>query len=281
MTLRRAIVLPVMIVGFVGASHAATTHTVRRGQTLFSIARAYGISVQRLAEANRITDPSRVAAGQRLVIPQTKGTAPRTGRRPPQPARPPAPVERVPASLSPEVAAVFRTLRWPVDGTVISKFSAPRRGQRRHKGLDIKSPEGAEVKAAADGVVFLAKDHHGGYGRLVVLDHGNGITTWYGHNSRNLVEPGQKVSAGDVIARVGRTGNASCDHLHFELRVEGDALDPARHLPDPETARVATAALREVADAPARSDPAVQPQAPPAARRALYPPEPGKGPPPE
>jgi lipoprotein NlpD len=281
MTLRRAIVSFVVLFALVGASRAPTTHTVRRGQTLFSIARAYGVTVQRLAEANHITDPSRVAAGQRLVIPQTKGTDGRSGEKPPARARrPPAAVQRVPSSFSPEVHAVFRSLQWPVDGPVISKFAAPRRGQRRHKGLDIKSPEGAPVKAVADGLVVLAKDRHGAYGRLVVIDHGSGITSYYAHNSKNLVEMGQRVSTGDVIALVGRTGNASCDHLHFELRVEGAALDPGRHLPDPATAaRVTTAALTPAAEPAAR--PGAGSETWPAADRRLYPPDPGKGPPPE
>lgn len=326
MTLRRAIVSLTLFFLFVGAPRADTTHTVRRGQTLFSIARTYGVTVQRLAAANKITDPSRVTTGQRLIIPQPKGIDRPSGAKgsdrppgtrgsdrpsstkgidrpagakrsdrppganqpdrpsgskgadrpsgrnaPPQP-RPSAVRKPVPARLSPAVTELFSSLQWPVEGPVISTFAAPRRGPRQHKGIDIKSPEGAPVKAVADGVVTLAQDHHGLYGRLIVLNHGAGVTSYYGHNSRNLVEEGQRVSAGEVIALVGRSGNASTEHLHFELRVEGAALDPAKLLPDPSSSRVTTAVL------PA---PPPRPVARPATGRKRYPPEPGKGPPPE
>jgi murein DD-endopeptidase MepM/ murein hydrolase activator NlpD len=313
MTPRRVAVGLVMFVLFCGSAHAATTHTVRRGQTLFSIARSYGLSVQTLARANKIGDTSQITVGQRLVIPKTQragssrsdaepATSSRSGSgttgpvaAPPSsrsgsgkagagPAvpgrptgrgaarRPVAPVKRPPAVVPAEVRSFSESMRWPVDGPIISPFAAPRRGGHRwHKGIDIKSPEGAPIRAVADGVVAVSADHHGAFGRLVTIDHGEGITTYYGHNSRNLVEAGQKVSAGDVIALVGRTGNASCDHLHFELRKDGEAVDPAKLLPD-----LRTAGVEQPGPEMAR-----EPEARPAVTRVRYPSERGKGPPPE
>src|SRR5262249_61693566 len=120
-------------------------------------------------------------------------------------------------------------LVWPVDGPVLSGFDRPRRGHR-HRGIDIGSAEGTPIHAAAAGVVTLATDHFGNYGRLVVIEHEDGLVSYYGHNMRNLVETGQRIEADEVIALVGHTGNASCSHVHFELRFKGEPVDPATAL---------------------------------------------------
>jgi murein DD-endopeptidase MepM/ murein hydrolase activator NlpD len=176
-------------------------HVVRRGQTLFAIARAYGVSVDRLARVNGIADPSRILAGARLTIPE------------PKPRRQAA-------------------LPWPVEGAVISRFASPR-GGRLHEGIDIKSPGGTPIRAVADGVVSISSESYGAYGRLVAIEHGRGLTSRYGHNLKNLVSEGQRVSAGEVIALVGRSGNASTDHLHFELHRKGTPIDPQPALAPP------------------------------------------------
>lgn len=118
-------------------------------------------------------------------------------------------------------------LIWPVNGAVVSGFGM--RWGRMHEGLDIAASSGTPIRAAAAGTVIYA-GWLGGYGNLVVVDHGNGLATAYAHASAILVSVGQRVSQGDTIALVGSTGNSSGPHLHFEVRVNGAAVDPLGYL---------------------------------------------------
>lgn len=115
---------------------------------------------------------------------------------------------------------------YPLPGAkVISPYG--RRGGRSHTGVDLKTKSDDNIRAAFDGeVVFSAK--YAGYGNLVRILHGNGLETYYSHNSKNLVKVGDRVKAGDVIALTGRTGRATTEHLHFETRINGRAYDPSR-----------------------------------------------------
>ena len=105
-------------------------------------------------------------------------------------------------------------------GKVISPFG----GARRHAGTDLKSHPNDTIRAAFAGEVILSASHFG-YGNLVVMRHANGLETAYSHNSRNLVQVGQWMQAGEPLALVGRTGRATTEHLHFETRVKGKAFD--------------------------------------------------------
>lgn len=116
----------------------------------------------------------------------------------------------------------------PVSGTVSSGYG--NRSGGRHAGIDILAPAGTAVVAASRGIAEYAGDGKRGYGRAVVLDHGEGITTLYGHLATIRVQSGETVPAGAVIGTVGRSGNASTFHLHFELRVDGEAVDPVPYL---------------------------------------------------
>lgn len=117
----------------------------------------------------------------------------------------------------------------PISGTVTSRFGA--RWGRSHKGLDIGAPKGTPIKAAAAGTVTVsAYGYNGGYGNYVIISHGNGIQTVYGHCSSLSATVGQKVSQGQVIAAVGNTGNSFGNHLHLEIRVNGVAQNPQNYL---------------------------------------------------
>jgi murein DD-endopeptidase MepM/ murein hydrolase activator NlpD len=116
---------------------------------------------------------------------------------------------------------------WPVNGTVVSGFGW--RGSRMHEGIDITASSGTPIWAAAAGTVIWAS-WRGGYGNCVVVDHGNGLATLYAHASSILVGVGQSVSQGETVALVGSTGNSSGPHLHFEVRVNGTAVDPLGYL---------------------------------------------------
>ena len=115
-------------------------------------------------------------------------------------------------------------LRWPVQGKVTSRFG-PRGFSHLHRGVDIKAPKGKPIHAAAGGTVAFS-GRQSSYGRVIKIDHPNGLRTIYAHNSINLVRTGQRVKAGAVIAAVGQTGRATGNHLHFEVRRRGVARDP-------------------------------------------------------
>jgi murein DD-endopeptidase MepM/ murein hydrolase activator NlpD len=117
---------------------------------------------------------------------------------------------------------------WPLVGTVSSPFGD--RAGGRHEGVDILAPPGTEVHAAEAGTTVYAGGGMRGYGNTVVLDHGDGVTTLYGHLRAVRVKSADVVPEGAVIGTVGRTGNATAFHLHFELRVDGEAVDPLAYL---------------------------------------------------
>ncbi len=118
-------------------------------------------------------------------------------------------------------------LVWPVGGPITSGFG-PRWG-RMHEGIDIAGASGTPIAASASGTVILA-GWSGGYGNLVVIDHGNGLSTAYAHNSSLSVSVGQSVSQGQVIAGMGTTGHSTGVHTHFEVRVNGAAVNPLGYL---------------------------------------------------
>ncbi len=117
---------------------------------------------------------------------------------------------------------------WPASGSVTSGFGY--RWGRLHAGLDIANGVGTSIRAAKGGRVILA-GWNGGYGNCIVIDHGGGLTTLYGHMSRLAAGEGETVKQGEQIGAMGSTGNSTGSHLHFETRVNGDPRDPSRYLP--------------------------------------------------
>lgn len=139
-----------------------------------------------------------------------------------------AQVKKATANTSGTVVNLGMNLIKPVSGTISSRYGT--RWGSTHKGLDIAAPYGTAVKAAAAGTVTQAGWNSGGYGYLVVISHGNGVETYYGHCSSIDVKKGQQVSQGQVISRVGSTGNSTGNHLHFEIRVKGVAQNPQNYV---------------------------------------------------
>lgn len=124
---------------------------------------------------------------------------------------------------------------WPLNGTVSSGFgwrNDPFTGERRfHYGTDIAAPKGSPIRAVLPGKVTFSGVEKG-YGNVIILDHGRGLTSLYAHNSRNLVTVGTEVKEGAVIAEVGSTGSSTGPHLHFEVRRHEKAFDPIAFLPE-------------------------------------------------
>jgi lipoprotein NlpD len=196
-------------------------HTVRPGENLFRIGKAYDIGHEELARVNRIKDAGHILVGQRIWIPG----APRQ-----VPVGVITPGESVTGgSVAPEEASTeFERFLWPVNGTINSGFGP--RGSSFHDGLDIAAPEGTPIRAIEAGEVIYS-DQLRGYGNMVILRHAGGIVSVYAHNEANLVREGQMVGRGEVVARVGSTGRVTGPHLHFEIRKNNAAQDPLLYLP--------------------------------------------------
>lgn len=145
--------------------------------------------------------------------------------------------EKINNDLSAKVEEKSRTVNGvhlacvPVRGTITSRFGAKESIRDHvHQGIDISASNGTTIKAAADGTIQSAGWNDGGYGNLVIINHGNGIQTYYGHCSKIYVSSGQKIKAGEAIAAVGSTGNSTGNHLHFELRQNGRQLNPQKYV---------------------------------------------------
>lgn len=126
---------------------------------------------------------------------------------------------------------------WPASGYLTSHFGirlSPFSGvEESHKGMDIAAPAGTPIRATADGIVQLA-GWAGGYGKVVVLDHGYGYSTRYGHNRQVMVKRGDRVKRGQIIALMGQTGSATGPHCHYEVWHRGRAVNPKRFMGEPD-----------------------------------------------
>jgi murein DD-endopeptidase MepM/ murein hydrolase activator NlpD len=217
-------------------------HVVRRGESLSRIAARHHIARQSIITANHLTSPGALRVGQRLQIPGCKAAAPqRVARRESGVVPPPIRLDdesllarvgprRIPTRLFvavPDFNGDGVQFQWPIDGPIASGFG--RRAGGWHAGVDIKAEMGAQIRAAAAGTVLVSGTERF-YGRMIKLEHAGGFTTTYAHNLENLVEVGDTVEAGAVIGTVGRSGHASASHLHFEIRREGIAYNPAHLL---------------------------------------------------
>lgn len=194
-------------------------YTVAAGDTVDAISRRFGVPQDDIVELNGLVDPDRLEVGQRLFLYGVEEVVRRLPRKDTPGGKP--------ARSRPEDAPA---IAWPMETGVVSSGYGERWG-RPHKGIDIAAPEGRPVLAAAAGEVVHADNSAGGYGNLVILKHSGGWMTVYGHNSRILVDEGETVRQGAAIAEVGSTGRSTGPHLHFEIRVDGEAVDPLIHLP--------------------------------------------------
>ncbi len=211
--------------------HGATV-VVRGGDTVYRLATRNGISPLDLAMWNGIAPPYTIYPGQRLrLYPSAQGA-----RRPPparpvagatQPSAPVRPTQSPPRPTPPPPATSHIAWRWPADGQVVTRFVA---GEPTRQGIDIAGSAGQPVRAAGDGVVVYSGAGLVGYGELVIIKHDEQWLSAYGHNRTRLVNEGARVSAGQQIAEMGRSG-AARDMLHFEIRYHGKPVDPLTYLP--------------------------------------------------
>jgi murein DD-endopeptidase MepM/ murein hydrolase activator NlpD len=187
-------------------SVAASYHKVVKGQTLWRIARLYGMDVDELASFNSIQDSSKLEVGQQLIIP--------SGRK----------IQAVLPDSSDE------DFSWPVRGRVVSGFN-----QMAHnavnKGINIEPGRSPDVLASRSGVVAFFNEDFLDLGRTIILEHPEGFWTVYGRNQEVYVKPGDVVSKGMAIAKVGRAGRDKNVYLHFEIRKGSKSENPLFYLP--------------------------------------------------
>lgn len=190
-------------------------HTVKRRETLWRIAKTYGVNLQTLAEINNIDDPAQIKVGQKLFIPGA--TKIKT-----------IIVDLEDTSSLPPIMKKKDFFSWPVQGKVVSQFGV--HDGLRHEGIDIAAPLGTPIKAAREGVVVYEGSLKG-YGNLLILRHENDFKTVYAYNHVNLVSVGRKVQRGEAIAKVGNTGRYPDSRLHFQIRDKDEARNPIFFLP--------------------------------------------------
>jgi murein DD-endopeptidase MepM/ murein hydrolase activator NlpD len=202
-----------------------TSHTLRPGENLYRISRYYGVDLHKVIRANRIRDVTNLSVGQTIFIPGAT-------RKQPGHALVPGPGEPVPKTRGGRDLASREAdlhFAWPVSGKLSSGFGW--RSGRRHEGIDIRAKRGTPVHVAEAGRVIYS-GRLGDYGNVVIVKHAGRYSTVYAHNHKNRVRKGAFVEKGEVIAEVGRTGNATGSHLHFEVRRDRIADDPLRYLPE-------------------------------------------------
>ena len=235
------------------ATKASGTYSVQSGDTLYRVARKHGVSVAQLRSRNNLQKDS-LRIGQKLSIPNGGQTvvaktvakkktdsfvtgsvaSKNDGKKRLKPIYS-APSEKstIANRAKEKVETVAKTntgsFRWPAHGRVISKF-----GQRSstgvNDGIDISMPIGTPIKASENGTVIYSGSELEDFGKLILLSHDGGWVTAYAHASTTLVRRGDKVRRGQVIAKSGRTGNATRPKLHFEIRKNSRPINPLSHL---------------------------------------------------
>ncbi len=203
----------------------AWSYTVRAGDSFSVIARRMGVSVEALAAANRMQPPYILRQGQVLKRPDRAALPRRT-----LPAPAPVPVRREPSPPSTKREAGAPRLVWPTSGAVTVKFGVPVKGLPNN-GIDLAAFAGMTVHAAAAGKVLFAGTEPERFGQLILIAHEGGWVTAYAYLGQVTVKEGQTVKARQIIARIGKSGEAKRPGLHFELRKGTAPRNPALYLP--------------------------------------------------
>ncbi|MFH1777197.1 MAG: LysM peptidoglycan-binding domain-containing M23 family metallopeptidase [Candidatus Omnitrophota bacterium] len=185
-------------------------HTIETGQTLWRISQAYNIPLAEIIRANNITDVTQIKTGANIFIPGKDETL------------------KIEPYKREKMRDKFEAFIWPVKGRITSFYG--RRGRRRHYGIDIAVPIGKNISASRSGKITRA-GRWGTYGKIVEIDHGDGYTTRYAHNSKILVKRGQWIKQGQVIAKSGSSGKSTGPHLHYEIRYNNKPENPVYFLP--------------------------------------------------
>lgn len=199
-------------------------YKIQNGETLWDLTMLNKVDFNKVVEINKLESPEKLKLGQKIIMPDVEKVKP---------------VASNTSTSDKKIVASNKTLSrggsiptigssLPVSGKISSTYG-PRWG-RQHAGLDIAAPTGTDVFAFMDGKVTFSGWDDGGYGNLIIIDHGNGLQGYYAHNSKLLVKKGQSVNKGTQIADVGSTGNSTGPHSHFEVRKNGTPVNPYSYL---------------------------------------------------
>jgi len=195
-------------------------HTVQLGETLSSIAILYEVPLNKIESANKISDPNSISIGQKIFIPG----ATELRQNVLQLVKKPNELKKVSTSEKPPEVKGELYFVCPMAGTVIRKFGADTEVGESN-GMDIVSPGGGSVVAAKTGTVYDTPTI-GGWGKVIIIDHGSDEQTLYAHMDSVLVEPGDVVKQGQLIGKVGTSGRVSRPTLHFRIYRNGRPIDP-------------------------------------------------------
>jgi murein DD-endopeptidase MepM/ murein hydrolase activator NlpD len=184
-------------------------HEVRRGQTLWSISKAYDVPLDNLIKSNRLPDASKIEVGQLIFVPG------KTDNK---------------SVVAHTKASKIESFIWPIKGKVVSYFGSTS-NLVQNKGIDIEVPNNRNVIASRSGKISFVSDNLEGYGKTIIIDHPEGFQTVYAYNSKIIAALNTYVNQGDVIAKTGSTGRAKGPMLHFEIRKNHKAQNPFYYLP--------------------------------------------------
>ncbi|MEA2103062.1 MAG: LysM peptidoglycan-binding domain-containing protein [Candidatus Cloacimonadota bacterium] len=187
-------------------------HIVKKGETLFGVAQQNKLSVYELKDYNNLASNT-IFTGQKLYLNPQKNSTEKYLKKP--------------KKLSKNEFKKYGLI-WPCKGIITSPFGL--QDGKPHNGLDIAASNGTPIKSVLDGEVAYS-DWQRGYGNVLILKHDNGLMTVYAHNKKNIANKGEKITKGQTIAQVGSTGNSTGSHLHFEVRLQGRAMNPQFFLP--------------------------------------------------
>lgn len=196
-------------------------HTVLQGDSLSAIARQYGVDVAEIVACpyNELDAGQALVPGQKLIVPG--GTKPYIPRQ----------VTAYKGPIPDDAMRGTGVFEWPTSGNITDRYGFRTYSGRWHTGVDIVASIGAPIYAADAGFVTYTGNSNLGYGKLLIVDHGNGYVTYYAHLSVIYVSMGQSVEKGSLVAAMGSTGNSTGPHLHFEIRHKGVPHDPQLNLP--------------------------------------------------
>lgn len=204
-------------------SGSPAVHTVQRGDTLYQIAWAHGVDFRELAAWNGISPPYVIYPGQRLSLRGRAGAS--TASVADSTSRPSERAGGSSARVEPLSGPI--AWQWPVEGRLVRRYDPDALGKR---GIGIAGQPGETIKAAAAGDVVYSGSGLRGYGNLIIIKHSEQFLTAYGYNRELLVGEGDRVAAGDAIARMGSSNDHPAE-LHFEVRERGQPVNPAKYLP--------------------------------------------------
>lgn len=185
-------------------------HTVLQGQTLWRIAKAYDKDIKQIIEVNRISDPSKIDAGQMIFIPAAE--------------------KPIKGKFEVPVTKSEKGYIWPINGRVMSYFGS-KKDFVANKGIDIEAEYGQTIVAARSGRVVFCDENVKGLGKVIIVDHGDGYSTLYANNSTSMVKCGDYVKQNQPIAQAGSTGRAKGPALHFQIRKGHKPQNPYYYLP--------------------------------------------------